>query len=171
VDYTNAELAELARKQNQVDFKNTRFSRTPYKPFSNPDELSSPSGGAKPLYLIHGVGGDGKVGVDGKEIAGQTPTVSGYKYVRTPLPAPGGEATPFLTWGEIEGTPFKLDASDTPLANNAGTPYQMMATSQRERIALELADKVSSRHRDKKQKTIEVAKSYLTRWGKVKLNY
>jgi len=98
------------------------------------------------------VGGAGKVGVDGKEIGGQTPTVRGFKYVRTPSPSPEGEATPFLTWGEIEGTPFKLDASDTPLTSNPGTPYRMMATSQRERIALELADKVSSRHRDKKQR-------------------
>lgn len=37
----------------------------------------------------------------------------------------------------------------------------MIQTSNRERIALELAEKASQRYRDKKQKTIEVAKSYL----------
>jgi len=87
VEYTNAELADLARKQNEVEFKNTRFTRTPYKSIPKPEDPSSLSG-AKPLNLIHGVT-DGKVGVDGKEISGQTPTVNGFKYVRTPSPTPG----------------------------------------------------------------------------------
>ncbi|CAL8081643.1 unnamed protein product [Orchesella dallaii] len=159
--YTSEEMADIARKQTEVQFPNTRFPHTPFKVTSKvgePDML----GGVKPMNLIHGLP-DGKVGVDGKEItAGQTPSVNGFKYVRTPSPTPGVEDTPFLTWGEIEGAPFRLDASDTPVSGTPGTPYKMMATSRRERLALELADKVSSRHRDKKKKTLEVAKSYLT---------
>ncbi|ODM92605.1 Protein DGCR14 [Orchesella cincta] len=161
VEYTKAELADLARKQNEVEFGNTRFKRSPYKSTPKPDETAT-SSGSKPLNLIHGCA-DGKVGFDGKEITGgQTPSVNGFKYVRTPSPTPGVEDTPFLTWGEIEGAPFRLDAGDTPISRTPGTPYRMMATSRRERLALELADKVSSRNRDKKQKTIEVARSYLS---------
>lgn len=72
------------------------------------------------------------------------------------------EESPFLTWGEIEGTPFRLDAGDTPVVSHVGAPYRMIATSHREKLALELAEKASQRHRDRKQKTIDIAKSYLT---------
>ncbi|GJM99190.1 hypothetical protein PR202_ga16271 [Eleusine coracana subsp. coracana] len=39
---------------------------------------------------------------------------NGYSFVRTPSPAPGVDESPFMTWGEIEGTPLRLDADDTP---------------------------------------------------------
>ncbi len=64
----------------------------------------------------------GRVGPDGKELfpAGATPGVRGFSFMAaTPSPAPGavGES-PFMTWGEVEGTPFALDevrASPAPL--------------------------------------------------------
>ncbi|KAJ7960279.1 DGCR14-related [Quillaja saponaria] len=40
---------------------------------------------------------------------------NGYGFVRTPSPAPGVDESPFITWGEIEGTPLRLDAEDTPI--------------------------------------------------------
>lgn len=40
---------------------------------------------------------------------------NGYSFVRTPSPAPGADESPFITWGEIEGTPLRLDPEDTPL--------------------------------------------------------
>ncbi|XP_058070706.1 uncharacterized protein LOC131219529 [Magnolia sinica] len=39
----------------------------------------------------------------------------GYNYVRTPSPAPGVDESPFITWGEIEGTPLRLEQEDTPV--------------------------------------------------------
>ncbi|XP_062179072.1 uncharacterized protein LOC133883693 [Phragmites australis] len=39
---------------------------------------------------------------------------NGYSFVRTPSPAPGVDESPFMTWGEIEGTPLRLDPDDTP---------------------------------------------------------
>ncbi|MCO5577109.1 hypothetical protein L7F22_030932 [Adiantum nelumboides] len=39
----------------------------------------------------------------------------GYNYVATPSPAPGVDESPFMTWGEIEGTPLRLEAEDTPI--------------------------------------------------------
>lgn len=40
---------------------------------------------------------------------------NGYSFVRTPSPAPGVDESPFITWGEIEGTPLRLEPEDTPL--------------------------------------------------------
>ncbi|MFQ6633815.1 hypothetical protein Gotur_010642 [Gossypium turneri] len=40
---------------------------------------------------------------------------NGYSFVRTPSPAPGVDESPFITWGEIEGTPLRLEAEDTPI--------------------------------------------------------
>ncbi|CAL8068563.1 unnamed protein product [Orchesella dallaii] len=158
--YTSKEMAEIARKQTEVQFPNTRFLHTPFKVASKIGE-SDRLGGVKPLNLIHGITA-GKVGIGGKEIIdGQTPSVNGFKYVRTPSPTPGIEDTPFLTWGEIDGAPFRLDASDTPVSGTPGTPYKMIATSRRERLALELADKFCSSQRDEKKKALEVAKSIL----------
>ncbi|XP_062228907.1 uncharacterized protein LOC133926812 [Phragmites australis] len=39
---------------------------------------------------------------------------NGYNFVRTPSPAPGVDESPFMTWGEIEGTPLRLDPENTP---------------------------------------------------------
>ncbi|KAL0744161.1 hypothetical protein Bca4012_085674 [Brassica carinata] len=40
---------------------------------------------------------------------------NGYSFVKTPSPAPGVDESPFITWGEIEGTPMRLDLEDTPI--------------------------------------------------------
>ncbi|XP_059661192.1 uncharacterized protein LOC132307447 [Cornus florida] len=40
---------------------------------------------------------------------------NGYSYVKTPSPAPGVDESPFITWGEIEGTPLRLEQEDTPI--------------------------------------------------------
>lgn len=57
----------------------------------------------------------GKIGVDGVCVTQEKPS-GAYEFVATPSPSPGaGGASPFMTWGEIEGTPFRLDGGDTPL--------------------------------------------------------
>ncbi|KAJ7193577.1 hypothetical protein O6H91_03G103500 [Diphasiastrum complanatum] len=40
---------------------------------------------------------------------------AGYSFVATPSPAPGVDESPFMTWGEIEGTPLRLEMEDTPV--------------------------------------------------------
>ncbi|KAK6160013.1 hypothetical protein DH2020_003394 [Rehmannia glutinosa] len=40
---------------------------------------------------------------------------NGYSFVKTPSPAPGADESPFITWGEIEGTPLRLEPEDTPI--------------------------------------------------------
>ncbi|EPS68545.1 hypothetical protein M569_06220, partial [Genlisea aurea] len=39
----------------------------------------------------------------------------GYSFVKTPSPAPGRDESPFTTWGEIEGTPLRLEQEETPI--------------------------------------------------------
>ncbi|XP_076884287.1 uncharacterized protein LOC143533352 [Bidens hawaiensis] len=40
---------------------------------------------------------------------------NGYSFVKTPSPAPGVDESPFITWGEIEGTPLRLEPEETPV--------------------------------------------------------
>lgn len=59
----------------------------------------------------------GKIGVDGMSISSDKPGSGQYSFVATPSPRPGDgpDQSPLMTWGEIEGTPFRLDGGDTPL--------------------------------------------------------
>jgi protein DGCR14 len=69
-----------------------------------------------------------------------------------------------MTWGEIEGTPFRLDGSDTPFRNPLSTPtagpqFKIPEVPNRDKIGLQLAEKASKAHRDKKQQAMQRAKS------------
>jgi len=61
--------------------------------------------------------------------------VRGYSYVGEASPAPGVEESPLITWGEVEGTPFQLDPSSTPIVHS-GTSYSMPKASERYRSFL-----------------------------------
>lgn len=63
-----------------------------------------------------------------------------------------------MTWGEIEGTPFRLDGSDTPVRPSVGPSFRITETSRRENIALELAEKACERMRGQKAKAMEMAR-------------
>lgn len=63
-----------------------------------------------------------------------------------------------MTWGNIEGTPFLLDGSDTPIRPSAGPSFHIAETSKRESIGLALAEKVGERMRDQKAKALETAR-------------
>lgn len=54
-----------------------------------------------------------------------------------------------MTWGTIDGTPFRLDAGDTPRPNTPGNTFKMPEPKKREQIGLALAEKVSRKHREK----------------------
>jgi len=62
-----------------------------------------------------------------------------------------------MTWGEIEGTPFRLDGSDTPLRNSAGQgpQFRIPEVPKRDKLALELAEKASKSHRMKKVQALK----------------
>lgn len=67
-----------------------------------------------------------------------------------------------MTWGEIDGTPFRLDGSDTPVRPGLPGPvFKIAEPPLRERLAHSLADKVNEKNRDSKKKARENAKKQL----------
>ncbi|CAI5463050.1 unnamed protein product [Closterium sp. Yama58-4] len=89
---------------------------------------------------VAGGAGGGGVGGVGRGERG------GYEYVATPSPAPGVDASPFMTWGELDGTPLRLDAEDTPVGFNevggvgAGGPqFTMAAAPARDEAGVQLS--------------------------------
>lgn len=101
-----------------------------------------------------------RIGIDG-HVQGSnsaTPNIRGFSFVKTPSPHPGLTDSPLMTWGELEGTPFRLDGGDTPLRTSSGPSFRIHETSRRETIALQLAEKAGERMRDQKAKAIETAR-------------
>lgn len=95
-----------------------------------------------------------QIDIDGREIKRlESPQVGGYGFVVTPSPMPGahGDESPMMTWGQIEGTPFCLDAgNETPGASTSGPQFKMVEAPLREQLALELVEKNAAQHRKKK---------------------
>lgn len=98
---------------------------------------------------------------------------SGFRLVTTPSPCPGEAFSPLMTWGEIEGTPFRLDGLDTPLVHHSSgsgfdgnlntssstsSSFRINATPRREVIAHELAERIGDKMRAQKQKAMDVAR-------------
>lgn len=103
----------------------------------------------------------GKIDVEGREVAAEeTPQVNGFSFVATPSPMPGAEESPFMTWGEIEGTPFRLDASDTPIPKTPGPAFVIPNVPSRDKLAFDLAERHSKSHRARKEKAINQIKSH-----------
>lgn len=78
----------------------------------------------------------------------ESPKVGGYGFMMTPSPAPGVEASPFTTWGDIEGTPLLLDL-DTPINLNSGSgpAFKMPEPVRREELALKLVEKAKEKNK------------------------
>jgi protein DGCR14 len=76
-----------------------------------------------------------------------------YSYVATPSPAPGVDASPFMTWGEIEGTPLRLEAEDTPvgIGGGEGPTFKIPAPPPRDRQAHLLSRKATSNLRARQE--------------------
>jgi protein DGCR14 len=67
------------------------------------------------------------------------------------MPGAHGDESPMMTWGQIEGTPFCLDAgNETPHAINSGPQFKIIETPLREQLAFELVEKNAAQHRKKK---------------------
>lgn len=156
VQLTKEELISMASKRQKIEHSNTRLRLNPFDEQHNKQQLCS-------LAHMQTRQLDGKIGVDGKELTSYTPKINGYGFVKTPSPAPGVNQSPLMTWGEIEGTPFRLDGSDTPLTpNNSGPTFKIPEQPKRERLAHALAEKASESHRNKKFKALETARRQLS---------
>lgn len=161
VELSKEEKIELAKKERAIVHENTRFNLNPWKSEVQSEDVLKTMVAKKEASL-------GKVGVDGKDVVERTgtPSINGYKLMKindaTPQIAPG--ESPMMTWGEVESTPYRLEGCETPLINNAaakdGAPsFTMQAVPKRDRLALELAEKNSKFHRDKKGKAILKARA------------
>ncbi|XP_046963920.1 splicing factor ESS-2 homolog [Vanessa cardui] len=116
--------------------RNTRLQRPPFDPARDQEVISA-------LARTQDAAVKGKIGVDGVSIVSEKPPAE-YSFVATPSPRPGDgpDRSPLMTWGEIEGTPFRLDGGDTPLpAVGAGAAYRMLECGARERLALQLSER------------------------------
>ncbi|XP_017156011.1 splicing factor ESS-2 homolog [Drosophila miranda] len=87
-----------------------------------------------------------------------TPRICGFELLRSPSPHPGVAFSPIMTWGEIDGTPFRLDGGDTPLRPTQGPSFRINENSRRENIAIALAERVSEKMRNQKQVAFDTAR-------------
>lgn len=151
-DYSAVELVELKKKKpRKIIHDNTRFHLNPWNTQKSKEILKQ---AATDKALLH----SGKIGHDGKELEiGLTPNVNGYGFVATPSPAPGVDESPLMTWGEIEGTPFRLDPNETPLVPTDAPAFKIPAMPRRDQIGMELSEKASKQHRDKKENALKLA--------------
>jgi protein DGCR14 len=136
----------------EIVHKNTRFTANPFSADKSQETISQ---AASALARVQ----PGRIGPDGKEILpSQSPRVGGYGFVATPSPAPGVDASPLMTWGEIEGTPFRLDGSDTPLLGaTRGPTFKIPEVPRRDRLLHQLAEKASKAHRAKREAALKQA--------------
>lgn len=161
--YTKDELIRIgASKKPTVVFENTRFQKNPFNDQQSRDAI------AEAAYQ-HAKAKQGRFDVDGRQInMDDQVRVNGFEMVpSTPLIEPGLEATPLMTWGEIESTPINLDrhGETTPVHSSKvrTTPsthqFKIPDISSREKLAHSLSDKVAKSHRDKKRAAIDRVRS------------
>lgn len=163
--YTADELVTInAGTRQRIVFANTRFQRTPF------DERHSRSLIADAAYQ-QSKSNVGRFDAEGRQITvGDQVRVNGYAIVpSTPQLEPGVEATPLMTWGEIEGTPLNLDHADPDPCRTPDvrlTPsthrFKIPDISSREKLALNLTDRLARTHRDRKQAAVEQFRSQRT---------
>ncbi|XP_019869246.2 splicing factor ESS-2 homolog [Aethina tumida] len=156
VELSEEQVKEINNKRQQINHTNTRLVNNPFNEVQSKETINE-------LARTQAKVLDGKIGVDGKEILKpDTPKVQGYNFIRSPSPCPGVMDSPLMTWGEIEGTPFRLDGGDTPLPRSQGPSFKMAEPPRREQLLFALAEKVGEKNRDQKKRAIEAARRQFT---------
>ncbi|KAM4649263.1 splicing factor ESS-2 homolog isoform 1-T1 [Amazona ochrocephala] len=165
---------EVFKKPREVVHQNTRFVKDPFSQAVSKSQLQQAA-------ALNAQYKQGKVGPDGKELIPQeSPKVNGYGFVATPSPAPGVNESPFMTWGEIESTPLRLEGSETPYVDRTPGPAfkvfhvssqhvilfwgeglrrerQILEPGRRERLGLKMANEVAAKKRAKKLEALRKA--------------
>lgn len=67
----------------------------------------------------------------------------------------GIDESPLMTWGEIEGTPFRLDAPDISPALGDAPVFKIPELPARERIAQDIADQIARRYHGKRRHALD----------------
>ncbi|CAG9805742.1 unnamed protein product [Chironomus riparius] len=153
VDFTQDEKVEMAKRRQEIDHSNTRLIVNPFDETKNKEAITEAS-----KNNIRG--NPEKVGLDGRSLDHTTPQIRGFSFVKSPSPCPSiVDSSPLMTWGEIEGTPFRLDAGDSCYNSTiSGPSFRIAETSKREALAHQLAESVGEKHRAMKTKAMEAAK-------------
>jgi protein DGCR14 len=114
VPLTQEQEIELNKKKQEVVHPNTRLVINPFNEVQSKEAINE-------LAKTQAKVLDGKIGVDGKELMqNDSPKIRGFGFVKSPSPCPGIDSTPLMTWGEIEGTPFRLDGATLPCRGPRG---------------------------------------------------
>ncbi|KAH8304698.1 hypothetical protein KR044_000696 [Drosophila immigrans] len=136
VELTEQERVQLAERKQSIQHKATRLPAT-----------------HQPTEATNNATAEEEIG------STATPRIRGFDLLRSPSPRPGEAFSPIMTWGEIDGTPFRLDGGDTPLRSTTGGPsFRINENSRRENIAIALAEKVSEKMRNQKQQALNTAR-------------
>nr|XP_021138611.1 protein DGCR14 [Columba livia] len=140
---------DVFKKPREVVHRNTRFVKDPFCQAVSKSQLQQAA-------ALNAQYKQGKVGPDGKELIPQeSPKVNGYGFVATPSPAPGVNESPFMTWGEIESTPLRIEGSETPYVERTpGPAFKILEPGRRERLGLKMANEVAAKNRAKKQEAL-----------------
>eukprot|EP00038_Savillea_parva_P026309 m.53090 g.53090 ORF g.53090 m.53090 type:complete len:634 (+) comp7424_c0_seq2:107-2008(+) len=142
-DMAIATKIDTARaKPQSVNHANTRFAAPPFPTtgHSTASSLSRGGGGSRGSRSRSGKDGHG-AGDDP-----DSPKVNGYGFVVTPSPQPGVDLDPTMTWGVVDGTPFRLDASDT--ADDITKPiFTLPAQTPREKASIRMQEDAARRKR------------------------
>ncbi|XP_005185427.2 splicing factor ESS-2 homolog [Musca domestica] len=146
VELTEKEKIEMANRRQVIQHSATRLHTTPFK---DDDKVKPKTGSTTDTTT--------ELTVMGETNNPMAPQINRFDLLKTPSPRPGEAFSPLMTWGEIEGTPFRLDGSDTPVRPNVGPSFKINENSRRESIALALAEKVGEKMRAQKRRAKETA--------------
>ncbi|KAG3225985.1 hypothetical protein PC129_g3429 [Phytophthora cactorum] len=106
-----------------------------------------PRPGKKTIYANSRFSSDDTKVVQSESRGGTASSRKDYSLVpMTPLIAPGVDASPLMTWGDIEGTPMILSSQATPGRIQSTPGFEVKDTSQREKLANRLESE--ARHRN-----------------------
>ncbi|KAF1761886.1 hypothetical protein GCK72_010145 [Caenorhabditis remanei] len=145
---TVAEQADAAKKQKtEINKKGTRFPET--------GKLKPSDEAMTRAAVSHALANAGKVDALGNEV---TPANS-FKLLETPNPNPDDMDSPLMTWGEIDGTPFRLDAPDVTEHSlpDAAPIFKIPEMPYREKIAQSMNDSIAAKYRDKRKVAMKAA--------------
>eukprot|EP00741_Cyanophora_paradoxa_P004252 tig00000789_g4128.t1 len=89
-------------------------------------------------------------GPGAKKPSGATTQDGGsYSFIATPDIRPGVDASPLMTWGNIESTPLLLDPSETPFHSLSGPSFKFPEKLSREVAAEQMHEEVSRKAKQK----------------------
>ena len=156
---TQQEIEERAKgPPKEVSRTNTRFHGAVFDTKKGPGEetvailYNTPLPGVTPNAMSRHA--DQGRHYDLQDFRGTPGRGGSYPILHTPSPAPGVEESPFMTWGDIEGTPLRLEMEDTPIGIGGsadGPHFKIPAVPTRDEVAHNMSRSAAKNIRQRKQ--------------------